>query len=133
MKRLLFLLEWHIFPNWKTVLSKEIRHKITNGAWTTFEYTYFYDKYSKIRDEYKAASEANPATSFASEIVGGVAPALLTGGASLAGSVAKQGGKKLLTEAGKQSMKLGALQGGISGAGYSEGDTLEEVAKDALT
>jgi hypothetical protein len=87
------------------------------------------DDYVKHRDEsraaFKAAEEAHPYISGAANIAGGIAPALLTGGSSLAG----QG---IVGAA-----KLGAGYGALAGLGGSEADlTRGEVGqsiKDTAT
>ena len=92
------------------------------------------------RDRSKRFSKAYPKTAIASNIVGGIAPvvasAIATGGAGvgatgsaltakilsnplLAGKIAKQS-SGLLGKIG-QGAKIGSLQGGVAGAGYSEG------------
>lgn len=85
---------------------------------------------AKLREEY-------PGTMFASELAGGIVPALFTGGAGAAGTIAKEGVKKALPTAMKEGAKLGAKYGAVSGAGYSEADTpmglLEDVAKGTAT
>jgi hypothetical protein len=72
------------------------------------------DDYAKQRDEsraaFKAAEDAHPYISGAANLAGGIAPALLTGGASLP----EQG------IAG--AAKLGALYGAVGGLGNSEAD-----------
>lgn len=93
------------------------------------------EELEKERAASKAAKEASPITYTASEVAGGVVPALLTGGASLIG----RGSTVLTREAGEEALKrlavegaeLGAKQGAVSGAGYSEGETPLEVAYDA--
>ena len=81
-----------------------------------------------------AAQEANPLTYGASEIVGGIAPGLVTGGGAAAANIAKagatQGVKAAVGGAVKEGAKLGAKFGAVSGAGYSEGETPLEVAGD---
>lgn len=71
------------------------------------------------RDAYKAAEEANPASYMAGEVLGGVLPAVVTGGAS---AVAK-GGLKAATMA-------GAKYGGLNALGNSEEENLAGMAKD---
>ena len=70
------------------------------------------------RQAYKQAQEANPITYTSSEFVGGVLPALIPGTqpATLGRMVA-----------------LGAGLGAVGGLGYSEAETLPELAKDIAT
>lgn len=100
------------------------------------------ERLQEIRDQYKAAQEANPVTSTVSEIGAGILPALVSGGASLVGKgtqvagkvatkeLSKEAAKKALKEAAMESSKLGAKYGGVAGMGYSEGETPLEVAAD---
>lgn len=77
--------------------------------------------YEKYRDEQRAREkevrEANPNLYIGSELAGGIAQGL-----ALPGAKAMSLGKMIATGAG-----LGA----VSGAGYSEGETLADVAKDS--
>jgi len=66
------------------------------------------------RQAYRQAQEANPVTYTGSEIAGGILPALIPTGAASLGRLAT----------------IGAGFGGLSGLGYSEGETAGEVAKD---
>lgn len=70
----------------------------------------------EIRTENQAAREANPWTYGGAEVVGSVLPAVLTGGGGTTAQIGKAG-----------------LYGGTYGAGSSEADTAEGVAKDAIT
>ena len=72
----------------------------------------------ETRAKYKQAQEANPITYTGSEFVGGVLPALIPGTqpATLGRMVA-----------------LGAGLGAVGGYGYSEAETLPELAKDIAT
>ena len=72
------------------------------------------------RQAYKQAQEANPITYTGSEIAGGVLPALIPGVGQAATGAASLG--KLAT--------IGAGFGGLSGLGYSEGETAGQIAKD---
>jgi hypothetical protein len=87
------------------------------------------------RAEFKAAADANPATSLTSEIAGGILPGLLTGGGATAANVAKAGAtlgaKAAMKTAAKEGGKLGAKYGAVSGVGYSEEDDLAGLATDA--
>jgi len=74
------------------------------------------------RQAYKQAQEANPLTYTGSEFAGGVLPFLIPG----AGEVAA--GKTLL-----QGALRGAGLGAVGGLGYSEAETLPELAKDIAT
>lgn len=71
------------------------------------------------RQAYKQAQEANPVTYTGSEIVGGVAPAFIPGiGQAATG-----------TKLGRLAA-MGAGTGALSGLGFSEGQTVGEIAKD---
>jgi hypothetical protein len=103
--------------------------------------------YKKIRDEsraaYKAAEEANPMTSLAGNIAGGLLPAaaatLLTGGAApaaLAAGEAAGVGTELAAAARplsnvEKAIRLGALEGGAYGVGQSEKENLSGIAGEA--
>jgi hypothetical protein len=100
------------------------------------------------RQEIKDFRESNPVLSNVGEITGAVAPAIasllltpFSGGASSAGFVATanrilsnpllagkitQPGMGLLARS-KEMAKVGALQGAVAGAGYSEGELPEKV------
>ena len=103
------------------------------------------------RDRSKKFSKAYPKTALASNIVGGIAPviasAVATGGTGagatgsaltakilsnplLAGKVAKQS-SSLLGKAG-QGAKIGSIQGGVAGAGYTEGDLADKALGGAI-
>lgn len=87
------------------------------------------DEYRKQLEEsrgaFKAAEEAHPYISGAANLAGGIAPALLTGG----GSLAEQG----LVGAAKMGAKYGALGGlGTSEADLTKGD-VGGALKDAAT
>ena len=84
------------------------------------------EEVEKQREQEAKLREEFPWTMGASEIAGGVLPALLTGGGSAAAAVAKEAAKPTL----KQAAKLGAQYGAVSGAGYSEGDTPQELLED---
>lgn len=71
------------------------------------------------RQAYKQAQEANPVTYTGSEIVGGIAPAFIPG-IGQAATGAKLG----------RLAAIGAGSGALSGLGYSEGETVGEIAKD---
>ena len=77
--------------------------------------------------EFKAAQEANPATFTTASIAAGIAPALATGGATIAAKAGTMGLKELA----KQGAKLGAKQGAISGLGSSEANLLDGDIKGA--
>jgi len=97
------------------------------------------ETYKRLRDEsraaYKAAEEANPASYLGGQIVGGIAPALATGGAAVAGKLAagaatKAGIGQLMKEGAKSGLKYGAAQGvGKSEAEITEGE-VGQLAKD---
>lgn len=89
------------------------------------------DLYRQKRDEsrqaFQEAEEANPATFTAGDVAGGIAPALVTGGASVAPTLAKQG----LKAAAKVGAKAGAKAGAATALGRTEEITdLPEVAED---
>ena len=90
-------------------------------------------EYEKVRDEYrkmfKEAEEVNPKSYLSGNVLGGMSTGLLTGGAGVVANVGKTG----LRELAKQGLKIGAAQGAASGLGYSEGETLPELAKDTVT
>jgi len=73
----------------------------------------------KLQDEQGSAYTAG-------ELLGGLVPALGTGGATAAAQVGKTAGKEAI----KQAAKLGAKYGGASAAGYSEADNPIDLAKD---
>jgi hypothetical protein len=66
---------------------------------------------------YKEAEEANPVTYTGSEIAGGIAPALATGGGGVPLTLGR-----LAT--------IGAIEGGVRGLGYSEGQNIKEKVED---
>ena len=86
--------------------------------------------YTNIRDQirnYEKTFDAeNPGTAIAAELLGGVAPALFTGGASALANIGKVG----LGQSIKAGAKSGLIQGAASGLGYSEGESLDDVGKD---
>ena len=89
----------------------------------------YLDVYRKAREEsreaYKQAEEANPLTYLSGQVVGGIAPAVATGGAGL--------GALGLKQAAKQSAIAGLKYGAGSGLGYSQADlTKGEVGEAAL-
>lgn len=111
--------------------------------------TRYEQRLKEIRDQYKAAQEANPNLYLGSEIVGGIVPALFSGGASAMGSIGKTLGKQALKEGAETATKEGAKKvskealkslgkgtttgagyGAVSGAGYSEADTMSELLED---
>lgn len=88
--------------------------------------------YEQIRDEYRAddkiAEEANPWTFKGAEIGGGIGSALIPG---LGIAKAAKGATAAMT-LGREAL-LGAKLGAVAGAGYSEKDSLPEVASDAIS
>lgn len=86
--------------------------------------------YRRIRDEIRAQNEraqnANPLTYGVGDILGSLAPALVTGGASEAASAGSLAARAAAS---------GAVQGAVSGVGYSNaegvGDILADAAKGA--
>jgi hypothetical protein len=105
------------------------------------------ENYIKEREEsraaYKAAEEANPLTSLAGNVVGGLIPAaaatLATGGAApaaLAAGEAAGVGTELAAAARplsnvEKAIRLGALEGGAYGIGQSEKETLPGIVGEA--
>tara|TARA_R100000808_G_C2155259_1_gene167277 strand:- start:10485 stop:12701 length:2217 start_codon:yes stop_codon:yes gene_type:complete len=105
------------------------------------------------RSKLKSFSKANPKTALAADITGSVAPVIasllltpFTGGASgtgvaatgarilsnplLAGKIAKPG-SGLLSKS-FEAGKIGALQGGVAGAGYSDGSATDRAIGTGL-
>ena len=82
------------------------------------------EEYEKIRDNYrkelKKMEEANPNAALAGDIVGGVATGLLVPWGS-AGAIGKLG----------TVAAIGAAEGGLAGAGYSDDESIAEIAKDS--
>lgn len=76
------------------------------------------------RDQLKEYSTEHPVESTVAQIAGGIAPALASGGASVAGRLGLTGLKAAATE--------GAAYGAAAGAGGSDGDLLDR-AKSGLT
>jgi hypothetical protein len=105
------------------------------------------DKYQKELEEsraaYKAAEEANPLTSFAGNIAGGLVPsaaAIMLSGGTAAPAIAAGAGKAAGAAKGLQALsnvQKAALVGGLEGAGYGLGQSEEEslggIAKDIGT
>jgi len=115
-----------------------------------------YEKYRNIqRDQVKAAEERSPIATTIGDIVGSLAPMVLTGGAGILGKGVQVGSKEIGkramkaaiakgfgTEAAKgiaknaarkQLVKKGlefSIEGGIQSAGRSEGETIPEVIND---
>jgi hypothetical protein len=91
----------------------------------------FLDRYRQATEEsraaYKAAEESSPIISTAGNIVGGLAPAILSGGTSLAPKVGATVGQKIASAA-----TMGALGGAATGLGVSEATSAPEMAKEAL-
>jgi hypothetical protein len=87
------------------------------------------EDYKTARDDIRQANDAAGENlgglgAGVADVLGGVAPLLLTGGAGLLGKGAIAGGK--------QAIARSAAAGGIAGAGYSEAEDLAGVAGDAL-
>lgn len=82
--------------------------------------------YREIRDDIRrqdaAASEANPIAYGVADVLGSLAPAVVTGGASV--------GARAGTSAIRAGV-AGAAEGALAGTGYSEADTIEGVLADA--
>lgn len=105
----------------------------------------FDDKLGMDKSKREASKQANPWTHFAGEIVGGLLPAVATGGAGAAvagsrtigGRVAQQALRPFVAaetasipQAVVQGMKLGGSYGALSGAGHAEdGDMASGAAK----
>lgn len=105
------------------------------------------EEVKKIRDYEDALREKYPKTDIVSDIVGGLAPALLTGGSSLAGKAGygtlkgamKTGGREaakkvLKNQALKNIAKTGAAvagEGAIAGIGYGDVGSAEEAGAAA--
>lgn len=89
-----------------------------------------YKKYrNESRQAYEAAQEANPATYITGDVLGSIAPAVVTGGASAVASLGKTG----LKQSAKELAKAGIKQGAITGLGASKGDLTEgEIGQAAL-
>ena len=83
--------------------------------------------YEEVLQESKAmfrkASEQNPASYIGGELVGGIAPALVT-------PVTAPRGLAQATVPLARSIGLGAGTGALSGLGFSEGETAGEIARD---
>lgn len=87
----------------------------------------FSDRYSKNlvdqRDYIKASEDQHPALNALGGVAGAVAPALLTGGASLAGN----GVRASLAATSAKSAAVGAAQGGAYGFGSADGDISDRL------
>lgn len=76
----------------------------------------------------------NPGLSFAGELVGGVAPALVSGGAALPAGAAASLGRSAATAAGgglRGALAAGAVEGGLAGVGM--GASQLALSRDPLT
>lgn len=81
------------------------------------------------REAEKEAEEAHPGTYLAGQVVGGIAPALFTGGGSAMASLATKGlSKAAMTQAAKAGAKYGAGQA----FGRAEGDLGEHIKETAI-
>lgn len=98
---------------------------IANAAFGSDKFSDLLDNYRKYRDEQRsknsAAEKANPAAYMAGDILGGVAPALLSGGASAVGTLGEVGAE----QAAKQLALAGVKQGAVSALGHSNADLTE--------
>jgi hypothetical protein len=118
---------------------------IMGGTWdylTSDEKKTLAEEYREDRDAFRRradlAFEQNPATYIASDVAGGIIPALFTGGATAVASagkgVAKGAVKGALKSGVKQAAKTGAKTGAAVGLGASEADLTKgevgEAAKD---
>jgi hypothetical protein len=85
--------------------------------------------YQKLRDEsraaYKSAEEANPASYLGGQLVGGIAPAFVTGGTSVAAKLAAGAAKPALASLIKQGAVSGLKYGAAQGVGKSEAEVAE--------
>lgn len=94
------------------------------------------DSYSeqrdKLRERIDTARKEHPTTSTVSEVLGGIIPAAMSGGASIPAQVSKGLATKsapLLKPLAKSAVE-GIKYGGAYGLGESKGEDLEEMAKD---
>lgn len=95
-----------------------------------------YDKAVKEnREEYKLAEEANPMTSMAGNIAGGLTTSLLPGVAPIMGGSAATtlSTKGLLSTAIPKLAASGAVMGGLDAAGRSEAEDLGGVVSDVTS
>jgi len=90
----------------------------------------------EIRGKNKAFEEENPKTAVAAQVGGGLA----SGGLSAIKTLDKVGDVAALADASKKTRQavqaakvagVAGAQGAVAGAGYSEGDTLGEIAEDS--
>jgi hypothetical protein len=88
----------------------------------------FSDRYNQNlidqRDYIKASEDQHPVLNALGGVAGAVAPALLTGGASLAGT----GARASLAATSAKSAALGAAQGGAYGFGSGDGDVSDRIS-----
>lgn len=96
------------------------------------------------RERFTRAEEEHPGTYLAGDIAGGIAPALLTGGASaiakggqvaakrMAKEISKEAAEEAMGQAMRQGLKAGAVQGGVTGVGLSEEEEFQGLMGDAL-
>ncbi|RAU43693.1 MULTISPECIES: hypothetical protein [unclassified Pseudomonas] len=89
----------------------------------------FSDRYNKNlvdqRDYINASEDQHPVLNAVGGVVGAVAPALLTGGASLAGN----GARASLAATSAKSAGIGAAQGGAYGFGSADGDVSDRLSE----
>jgi hypothetical protein len=89
----------------------------------------FSDRYNKNlvdqRDYIKASEDQHPVLNALGGVAGAVAPALLTGGASLAGT----GARASLAATSAKSAGIGAAQGGAYGFGSADGDVSDRLSE----
>lgn len=97
--------------------SDEIYAALSSGELSGEEYETIRDKYRK---ELKKMEEANPNAALAGDLTGGIGMGLLVPWGA-AGSVGK-----LATTAG-----IGAVEGALAGAGYSDEEKSSDIAKDS--
>lgn len=82
--------------------------------------------YQEIRDELRGKlaeyKQQNPGTALTAELIGGIVPGLLTGGAGLAAGAGRTGATIARTAG------VGAGEGALAGVGYSEREGLQSLA-----
>jgi len=96
--------------------------EIAAGARSAFTDKTYEQELELLRARDKAFAEANPGTALGLELGGGLLTGLVGGGGAL--------GAKALSSV-PRLIGAGAAGGGVAGAGYSEGETAGEVAKDS--
>ncbi|MCV4285889.1 hypothetical protein [Pseudomonas capsici] len=87
----------------------------------------FDDNVASQRALLKAGQDQHPVTATAGSVVGGVVPALLSGGMSLPTSAAATAARQTTGRAMLQGAAIGAGYGGVYGLGTAEGDLGERI------